>query len=225
MTDEALRRVDELLTELVELVETARTVPMSSSIVVPRERVLDLLDDLREVLPPEIHEARKLIAVREEILHEAHTDATAARDAATAAADVILADARSQGDRLVARGRSPGLRDRRGRQGGARSARVRDRCAPGRDRGCARRNSAARPSSTWPTSARRPIATTQEHTRRGEAVLVGRPGRCRCLCRQAHCGQRVPTPIARWPSSPPRCSARRQRPTKAAAPSLPAGHR
>ena len=65
MTDQALRRVDELLTELVELVETARTVPMSSSCVVPREHVLDLLDDLREVLPPEMVEARALLAQRD----------------------------------------------------------------------------------------------------------------------------------------------------------------
>ena len=101
MTDEALRRADELLTELVEIVETARTVPMSASIVLPRERVLDLLDELREVLPPEIHEARKLIAMRDQVLHDAHADATAARDSATATAEVILADARGQGDRLV----------------------------------------------------------------------------------------------------------------------------
>ena len=101
MTDEALRRADELLTELVEIVETARTVPMSSSIVLPRERVLDLLDELREVLPPEIHEARKLIAMRDQVLQEAYGEATAARETATAAAEVILADARGQGDRLV----------------------------------------------------------------------------------------------------------------------------
>jgi cell division septum initiation protein DivIVA len=102
MADEALRRTDELLTELVEHVETARTVPMSSSIVLPRERVLDLLDELREVLPPEMHEARKLMATRDQVLHDAHTDAVAARDAATAAAELILADARGQADRLIA---------------------------------------------------------------------------------------------------------------------------
>jgi len=101
MADEALRRTDELLTELVEHVETARTVPMSSSIVLPRERVLALLDELREVLPPEMHEARKLMATRDQVLHDAHTDASAARDAATVAAELILTDARGQADRLV----------------------------------------------------------------------------------------------------------------------------
>jgi cell division septum initiation protein DivIVA len=71
MTDHTLARADEVLTELVELIETARTLPMSSSCVVPRERTLDLLDALREVLPPELAEARRLVAKRDRMLSEA----------------------------------------------------------------------------------------------------------------------------------------------------------
>jgi len=65
------RRVDELLTELVEVVETARAVPMSGSCVVPRERTLDLLDDLRETIPAELSQARELLARRDAMLAEA----------------------------------------------------------------------------------------------------------------------------------------------------------
>src|SRR3954466_12430604 len=89
------------MTELTEIVETARAVPMSTSIVLPRERVLDLLDELREVLPPEMDEARKLIATRDSVLHEAHSDAAAARESATAAAELMLVDGRAQADELV----------------------------------------------------------------------------------------------------------------------------
>ena len=71
MTDHTLARADEVLTELVELVETARSMPMSSSCVIPRERTLDLLDALREVLPPEMVEARRLVAQRDRTLAEA----------------------------------------------------------------------------------------------------------------------------------------------------------
>ena len=71
MTDHTLARADEVLTELVELVETARSMPMSSSCVIPRERTLDLLDALREVLPPEMIEARRLVAQRDRTLAEA----------------------------------------------------------------------------------------------------------------------------------------------------------
>jgi cell division septum initiation protein DivIVA len=65
------RRVDELLTELVELVETARALPMSGSCVVPREHTLDLLDDLRETVPAELGHAREVLARRDAILAEA----------------------------------------------------------------------------------------------------------------------------------------------------------
>jgi cell division septum initiation protein DivIVA len=101
MTDEALRRADDLLTELVELVETARTVPMSSSCVLPREHVLDLLDGLRETLPPEIEEARRVVANRDGMLHDAFTEASEARERASAEAETITADARHRSDELV----------------------------------------------------------------------------------------------------------------------------
>jgi hypothetical protein len=94
MTDEALRHADDILTELVETVETARALPMSASCVLPRERMLDLLDELREVLPPEMDEARTLIANRERLLKEAYEAAAQTREHAVAEADTILADAR-----------------------------------------------------------------------------------------------------------------------------------
>lgn len=80
MTDQEIRRVDELLTELVELVETARSVPMSGSCVVPREHTLDLLDDLREVLPPEMAQARRIVAQGDELLAATRTEMTELRE-------------------------------------------------------------------------------------------------------------------------------------------------
>ena len=103
MTDSALRRVDHLLTELVELVETARAVPMSSSCVVPREQVLDLLDELREVLPPEMDQARTLIARRDSVLSEAEASAAAIREEAATHADASAADAQHKAEDLRTR--------------------------------------------------------------------------------------------------------------------------
>jgi cell division septum initiation protein DivIVA len=90
--DEALRRSDELLTELIESVETARAVPMSASCVLPREKVLDLLDELREVLPPEMDEARTVIATRDRLLKEAYEAAAESRARAVTEADALLAE-------------------------------------------------------------------------------------------------------------------------------------
>lgn len=92
MTDEALRRADDLLSELIEVVETARAVPMSVSCVLPRERLLDLLDELREVLPPQMDEARTVIATRERILKDAYERAENTRIRAVKEADAVLAD-------------------------------------------------------------------------------------------------------------------------------------
>ena len=96
-----MQRADELLIELVELVETARAVPMSASCVVPREQVLDLLDDLRDVLPPEIEQARKLAAQRDTILRDAAEKAAADLDAAHAQAAEIIDEARRQAGDMI----------------------------------------------------------------------------------------------------------------------------
>lgn len=102
MTDQTLRRTDELLSELVELVETARTLPMSSSCILPRERVLDVLDELRETMPPEVLEARRVIAARDVLLHDAHEQAVQARESATADAEAIVAEAGRRAEKLTA---------------------------------------------------------------------------------------------------------------------------
>ena len=102
MTDETLRRADDLLTELIETVETARALPMSASCVLPRERLLDLLDELREVLPPEIDEARTLIATRERVLKEAYESAADIRQRAVSEADATLADAAHRAEQMHA---------------------------------------------------------------------------------------------------------------------------
>lgn len=102
MTDQALRRTDELLTELVELIETARTLPMSSSAVVPRERVLDLLDALRETMPPEMSEARRVLATRDDVLQGAREKSEMMLAEAQAHTAEIIEAARAEHARLVA---------------------------------------------------------------------------------------------------------------------------
>lgn len=101
MTDEALRRADTLLSDLIEVIETARALPMSSSCVVPREHLLDMLDELREVMPPEMDEARTVIARRDKVLQDAHESAAATREQAVREADAVLADARHRAEQLT----------------------------------------------------------------------------------------------------------------------------
>ncbi|WP_375479969.1 hypothetical protein [uncultured Jatrophihabitans sp.] len=101
MADEALRRADELLNELIDTIETARALPMSASCVLPREHLLDLLDELREVLPPEMDEARAVVATRDRVLTDAREGAAEMRARAVGEADAVLADAAHRAGEVV----------------------------------------------------------------------------------------------------------------------------
>jgi cell division septum initiation protein DivIVA len=103
---DAMRQVYDSLDELVALVETARAMPLSASCVLPREQVLDLLDEIRAGLPRAFSDARELVAVREELLGQARDR----RDRAVAQAQVqaagILATARAEADQVLSAARA-----------------------------------------------------------------------------------------------------------------------
>jgi cell division septum initiation protein DivIVA len=82
--------VQEKLTEITQLVEDARAMPMSASCLVNREEVLGLLDELRALLPKELQQADTLLNDREAVVEEG-------RDAARR----LMDQARAEHDRLV----------------------------------------------------------------------------------------------------------------------------
>jgi F0F1-type ATP synthase membrane subunit b/b' len=84
--------IDELLLELRDLVEHARTMPMSASVLVNREDVLQLVDEILAALPDELRHARWLLKERDDFLAQARREA-----------DEILAAARTQVERMVER--------------------------------------------------------------------------------------------------------------------------
>ena len=84
--------IHDLLESLRELVETARSMPLSSSVIVNREEVLELLDETVERLPEELRRARWLLKEREEFLEGARREA-----------EEIVAAARSRAEGMVQR--------------------------------------------------------------------------------------------------------------------------
>ena len=60
--------VEHMLRRLHELVASARPMPLSTSVMVNRDEVLDLLDETMERLPDELRAARWLLKEREEYL-------------------------------------------------------------------------------------------------------------------------------------------------------------
>ena len=83
-----IERVDELQV----LIEEAKSVPLSSSVVINRDEFLELLAQLKEQIPDEIRQARWMARDRDELLARARKEA-----------DRIIADAREQRDRLLSR--------------------------------------------------------------------------------------------------------------------------
>jgi len=86
------RDFEEVLLEIREMIETARMMPMSASVLVNRDEALSLLEDAVETLPEELRRARWLLKEREEFLAQAKKDA-----------DDIVDSARVQAERMVER--------------------------------------------------------------------------------------------------------------------------
>jgi F0F1-type ATP synthase membrane subunit b/b' len=61
--------------ELEDLVRDAKSMPLSSSALLNRDEVLELIDELKTALPDEIKQARWVVKDREELLAKARRDA------------------------------------------------------------------------------------------------------------------------------------------------------
>jgi cell division septum initiation protein DivIVA len=83
---------EQLLDQLIELVSSAKSMPLSSSAIIARDEVLALLEAARDALPEEIRRARYLLREREEFLTRTSRDA-----------DELLEEARVQAERMVQR--------------------------------------------------------------------------------------------------------------------------
>jgi vacuolar-type H+-ATPase subunit H len=84
--------VTEILDELAAEIEHAKSMPLSSSAIVSREDLLELVNEAREQLPTEISRARHVLKDHDELLTRAEREA-----------DEILDDARAQAAHIVQR--------------------------------------------------------------------------------------------------------------------------
>jgi len=81
-----------LIRQAVDTVSTARTMPLSASVLVDRQELLDVLQAALERLPDELRQARWLLRERDEFLAARQREA-----------DVLLDDVRAQAERMVQR--------------------------------------------------------------------------------------------------------------------------
>jgi vacuolar-type H+-ATPase subunit H len=80
------------LAELEELVREAKSMPLSSSVLISRDEVLEMLHGMQESLPEEIKQARWVVKDREELLAKARVEG-----------DRIVEQAREEQRRLALR--------------------------------------------------------------------------------------------------------------------------
>jgi hypothetical protein len=84
--------VEALLGQAVEMVSTARTMPLSASALVDRQELLDLLQRALDRQPDEVRQARWLLRERDEFLAARQREA-----------ENLLEDVRAQAERMVQR--------------------------------------------------------------------------------------------------------------------------
>ncbi|MCA1822927.1 MAG: hypothetical protein ABR520_03140 [Mycobacteriales bacterium] len=87
-----MNKVQAKLDELSQVVETAKAMPLSASCIVNRTDVLQLLDEVRELLPDQLREAQWVIKDRDEVIAEGRREA-----------ERIIAEAHAERERLVSR--------------------------------------------------------------------------------------------------------------------------
>ena len=100
MTD-VVYRLYETVDELTTVIENARSVPMSGSCMVPRDHLLDLLDELRESLPQEVQAAGAIVEQRTQILQQAQAEAERLTGRTRSESDQVVAAARRQREELI----------------------------------------------------------------------------------------------------------------------------
>ena len=94
-------RIEEIINELYEYVESAKTNITQSKIVVQKDEIFGFLDELRLHIPDEIKRCQKIIANREAILKKAQEEATGIIDEANEKAIQIEEDGKVRAQQLV----------------------------------------------------------------------------------------------------------------------------
>jgi F0F1-type ATP synthase membrane subunit b/b' len=92
VSDEEARDLEAYLYELRDIVENARTMPMSASVLVNRDDAVALVDDILRSFPEELRHARWLLKEKDQFLGQARREA-----------DDIIELARVQAERMVER--------------------------------------------------------------------------------------------------------------------------
>lgn len=85
-----VNKINEMLEVIEDILEDSKQAFLSARVVVDKEEILEIIQDIRLHLPNEIQQSRWVVADRQKILAEARAEA-----------DIILEEAHDQVDRMV----------------------------------------------------------------------------------------------------------------------------
>ncbi|HSP54890.1 MAG TPA: hypothetical protein VLS25_04815 [Dehalococcoidia bacterium] len=74
-----------LIDRLEEIVGEARRLPVGGGVVMPRQRIIDLIDRMRVAVPREVYDAREMLEKKDDLLREAQEEA-----------QILIAEARAK---------------------------------------------------------------------------------------------------------------------------------
>jgi regulator of protease activity HflC (stomatin/prohibitin superfamily) len=106
------------LQQLEDMIREAKSMPLSSSALLNREEILELVSQMREVLPEEIKQARWVVKDREELLTKARRDSQRIVEEAEqeqlrmATREEVVKRAEAEADRILAEAREESRRMR-----------------------------------------------------------------------------------------------------------------
>lgn len=90
MPQAELPTIEDLLSEAMYLVSSAKSMPLSSSVLLPREELLSVLETAIRAVPNEIKQARWMLRERDEYMDRAKLDAGEIIEAARARAEALV---------------------------------------------------------------------------------------------------------------------------------------
>jgi vacuolar-type H+-ATPase subunit H len=94
-----------LIDKLDDIIHNARSVPLTDSVMIDREEIYDILDQMRSTIPEEIKQARWIVKERQEMLAEAKQEA-----------ERLVSDAQERADRLASETEGVRLAERNSQQ-------------------------------------------------------------------------------------------------------------
>lgn len=79
-----------LIDKLDDIIHNSRSVPLTDSVMIDREEIYDILDQMRSTIPEEIKQARWIVKERQDMLTEAKQEA-----------ERVLSEAQERAERLA----------------------------------------------------------------------------------------------------------------------------